>query len=153
MIDPAMAIDFIYHRAMSPSQDHTPHASVWRLPLLAAGWLCVGLGIIGAFLPVMPTTIFMIAALACFAKASPRLEQWLLDHPRFGPSLRAWKEEGAISRKAKRIAVVAMAVSWSIVAATAHNFFVPLGVGVVLVMVATYVVTRPLPAVRESSKA
>jgi uncharacterized membrane protein YbaN (DUF454 family) len=149
MIDPAMLIDFIYHRAMSDSESHAPQESVWRLPLLAAGWVFVGLGIVGAFLPVMPTTIFMIAALACFAKASPRLAQWLLDHPRFGPPLRAWKEEGAISRRAKRLAVIAMAVSWGIVAATAHGIAVPLGVGAVLVMVAIYVVTRPLPAGRE----
>ncbi|MBY0510315.1 MAG: YbaN family protein [Rhodospirillaceae bacterium] len=134
---------------MSGVPNPTPQESVWRLPLLAAGWLFVGLGIVGAFLPVMPTTIFMIAALACFAKASPRLARWLLDHPRFGPPLRAWTEEGAISKKSKRLAVAAMAVSWGIVAATAHNILVPVGVGAVLVIVAIYVATRPLPAARE----
>jgi uncharacterized membrane protein YbaN (DUF454 family) len=144
MIDPAAVIDFIYHQGM-PLSDEQPTASVWRLPLLAAGWIFVGLGIVGAFLPVMPTTIFMILALACFAKASPRLAQWLLDHPQFGPPLRAWKEEGAISPKAKRIAVIAMAVSWGIVVATSHGFAVSAIVGVILVAVAAYVWTRPTP--------
>lgn len=55
-----------------------------------AGWLMVALGFIGALLPVMPTTIFLIAAAGCFARSSPRFERWLLDHPRFGPPLVAW---------------------------------------------------------------
>lgn len=129
---------------MSRSQNRAA-AHIWRWPLLVAGWVFVGLGIIGAFLPVMPTTIFMIAALACFAKASPRFEQWLLAHPRFGPPLRAWREEGAISTRAKRIAVISMAVSWIIVVVTSHGVLIALVVGAVLIAVATYVWTRPLP--------
>jgi len=112
---------------------------------LAAGWVCVGLGIVGALLPVMPTTVFMIAALACFAKGSPEAARKLLDHPRFGPPLRAWKIHGAISERAKLMAVGAMAVSWAIVAATSGNWVVPAIVGVILIAVAAYVITRPLP--------
>ena len=62
-----------------------------RLGWLAMGWICVALGIIGALLPLMPTTIFLILAAGCFARSSPRLEAWLLDHPRVGPTLRAWR--------------------------------------------------------------
>jgi uncharacterized membrane protein YbaN (DUF454 family) len=119
---------------------------ITRTVYLVAGWVCVALGVIGAFLPVMPTTVFMIAALACFAKGSPETARRLLDHPRFGPSLRAWKSEGAISARSKTVAVTAMAASWGIVAYTQEGWIVPTVVGAILIAVATYVLTRPLPS-------
>ncbi|PSD26304.1 DUF454 domain-containing protein, partial [Stenotrophomonas maltophilia] len=57
--------------------------------------------VFGALLPVMPTTIFLILAVGCFARSSPKFEQRLLAHPRYGPSLRLWREQGAVSRKGK----------------------------------------------------
>ncbi len=107
--------------------------------------MLVCLGVIGAFLPVMPTTVFLIGALACFARGSPRLESWLLNHPRFGPALQAWRAEGAIPARAKKVAVAMMAVSLMIVVAVSHSWIVPVIVGAVLVAVAAYVITRPLP--------
>lgn len=73
---------------------------------LAAGLFCVALGFIGIFLPVLPTTPFLILAVACFARSSQRLESWMLDHPRFGPLLRDWRRRGAIPRRAKMMAFV-----------------------------------------------
>ena len=74
----------------------------WRRGLyLVLGLACVGLGIAGVFLPVLPTTPFMIRAAACFARSSTRLEAWLLGHRRFGPVLRDWRARGAIPRRAK----------------------------------------------------
>ena len=58
---------------------------------LALGIGFVALGFIGAFLPVLPTTPFLVLAAACFARSSPRLENWLLQHPQFGPLLRNWR--------------------------------------------------------------
>jgi uncharacterized membrane protein YbaN (DUF454 family) len=78
---------------------------------LAVGFVCLGLAVIGAALPVMPTTVFVILAAWCFARSSPGLERRLLEHPRFGPHIVRWRERGAISRPAKRAAVVALAIS------------------------------------------
>lgn len=84
-----------------------------RLIYLGLGWLFVGLGVIGAFLPVMPTTPFLLLAVGCFARSSPKLEAWLMNHKTFGPPLRNWREKGAISRRAKIMAVSLMALSYA----------------------------------------
>jgi uncharacterized protein len=78
---------------------------------LAAGWASVAAGTIGIFLPILPTVPFMILAAFCFARSSPKLEAKLLNHPRYGPHLVAWREKGVVSRRAKWSATVAFAVS------------------------------------------
>ncbi|MCX5497508.1 YbaN family protein [Kaistia dalseonensis] len=85
-----------------------------RLAYLTGGWLMVVLGIIGLFLPVMPTTIFLILAAWFFSKSSPRFEAWLLNHPLFGPPIRDWRKTGAIGAKAKIMAVTSMAAGYAI---------------------------------------
>ncbi len=91
-----------------------------RYLYLGFGWFFVGLGIVGAFLPVMPTTIFLIIAAWCFARSSPELEAWLLAHPVFGTALRRWREKGAISRRAKLMASGMIAASYTVFLLTAH---------------------------------
>lgn len=76
-----------------------------RKALVLAGHGFVGLGTIGALVPVMPTTIFFILAAACYARGNPRLHDRLLAHPRFGPALRDWEEHRAMSPRAKALAI------------------------------------------------
>ncbi|MCX7285450.1 MAG: YbaN family protein [Novosphingobium sp.] len=80
-----------------------------RYLYLAGGVVSVGLGVIGAFLPLLPTVPFLLLAAFCFARSNPAWEQRLLDHPRYGPPLRQWRERRAISRKGKIAALAAMA--------------------------------------------
>lgn len=75
---------------------------------LALGLVMTGIGILGAFLPVMPSTIFFMAAVFFFARSSPRMERWLLEHPLFGPPVIAWRDHQAIPRKAKYTAFTGM---------------------------------------------
>lgn len=74
------------------------------------GFLALGLGAIGAVLPIMPTVPFLLLAVYFFARSSPELEKKILDHPHWGPQVNDWRERRAISRKSKTIAIVAMAI-------------------------------------------
>jgi len=68
--------------------------------------MSVALGFIGAFLPILPTTPFLILALSLFAKSSPRFHQMLLNTPWFGQSLQQWESTKTISKKAKVRAII-----------------------------------------------
>ena len=85
-----------------------------RFGYVALGCVFVALGVVGAFLPVMPTTVFMIGALWAFSMSSKRLEAWLLGHPRFGPPLVAWRAHRVIPLRVKVFAFSSMAVSLGI---------------------------------------
>lgn len=82
-----------------------------RVVYLLLGLASIGLGILGAVLPIMPTVPFLILAAWCFGKSNPVWEQRLLDHPRFGSHIRAWRERGAIARIGKMGATFAFAAS------------------------------------------
>ena len=76
-----------------------------------AGFLFVGIGAVGAVLPLLPTVPFLLLSLFCFARGNPVWEQRLLAHPHYGPMLRDWRTRRAIPRKAKVGALVTMAIS------------------------------------------
>ena len=105
--------------------------------------MCVGVAAIGALVPLLPTTLFLILALACFTRGSPRLARKLLAHPRFGPPLAAWQQHRIISRRAKTLAVVGMALAVVLVALATDGWLATALVGATLLGVAGYVVTRP----------
>jgi uncharacterized membrane protein YbaN (DUF454 family) len=75
------------------------------------GTLCVAIGIVNAFIPLLPTTVFLLIGMWAYGKGDPAMRQRLLDHPRFGPSLRLWVERRQISRKGKVAAVLGIAAS------------------------------------------
>ncbi len=82
--------------------------------LVIFGWLFIVLGAIGAMLPILPTTPFLIVALALFAKSSPRFHQMLLNNARFGPILKQWEDKKTLSRKTKYKATFLIIITFSI---------------------------------------
>jgi uncharacterized protein len=87
---------------------------LWRALALAS----LLLGIVGAFLPVLPTTPFLLVAAWAASKGWPQFEAWLLAHPRWGPPVRRWRDHRAVPRSAKWLASITMLASVTLVAAS-----------------------------------
>ena len=96
----------------TPSDVGAPARSkLWLRVQSALALVFFVIGLIGAFLPLLPTTVFWILACIFAFRGSPRLRSFMLNHPVFGPGLRLWFEHGAISRKSKVFALVSMTLS------------------------------------------
>lgn len=100
------------HRDIQQSR----HRSV-RYALLAVGWLSVVIGVIGIFVPVLPTTPFLLLAAACFARSSKRFYRWLVEHPRLGPWIRDYLDGNGIPLKGK---VYAISLMWTSIALSCY---------------------------------
>src|SRR5512145_1590412 len=106
---------------MAPREyPETRHAWL-RWLLLGIGWLSVALGVIGIFVPVLPTTPFLLLAAACFVRSSRHFYQWLVDHPHLGPWIRDYLEGNGIPLKGK---VYALALMWASI--TLSCYLVPM---------------------------
>ena len=114
-----------------------------RLILLIVGWLCVGLGFVGIFVPGLPTTIFLIIALWAFARSSKRFHTWLLNHQRFGPILRNWESHKVVPIKAKIVMVILQILVVIMVQYTFNSLFITVALLIVLILVAWYVISLP----------
>jgi hypothetical protein len=79
-----------------------------RVAMLVAGFVCVGLAALGVFLPLLPTTPFLLVAAASFARSSPRFYRALLGNRVFGPLIRDWREYRSVPRRAKLMAITAI---------------------------------------------
>jgi len=82
--------------------------------LLAAGVACVALGVVGIFLPLLPTTPFMLLAAACFARSSRRFHEWLLANRTFGPLILEWEKHRSLPRRTKLTAIVLMSLTLAV---------------------------------------
>ena len=109
-----------------------------------AGLFLTGLGLVGAVVPLLPTTIFLILAAACFARSSPRLEAKILNHPKFGPFVRDWRDRGAIPLRGKLFAMGGMAGGYAVFAYAARpELALALGVAAAMALIAAWIWTRP----------
>lgn len=111
----------------------------------AGGCACVGVALVGTVLPLLPTTPFLLLAAWLFSKSSPQLRDRLYRHPRFGPLLRDWQEEGAIPIRAKVAALGALSTSWLVILLLASGPLVPSLAGLAMAGVGTFIATRPDP--------
>ena len=114
-----------------------------KIVWMAGGWVALGLGIVGAVLPLLPTTPFVLLAAYCFARSSPRLQLWLESHRIFGPMIANWRRYGAISVRTKIYSLSTMAASPFLTWALDAPIWALIAQIVMLIGAATFVVTRP----------
>ncbi|MNM81440.1 Inner membrane protein YbaN [compost metagenome] len=105
----------------------------------------ITLGIIGAILPGMPTTVFLILAAWAASKGWPQMDDWLLNHPKYGPTLRDWRANGTVPRKAKWIASIMMAISGIIMLFTSAPLLVKAFTDITMFIVAVWLWLCPEP--------
>jgi len=113
--------------------------TLWRTFALAN----VGLALLGMVLPVLPSVPFLIVAAWAGSRGWPRLETWLLEHPRHGPAIRRWRDNGAIPRRAKWLATTMMVVSATVLALMAVPGWVKLAAPSMMAGVAVWLWRRP----------
>lgn len=91
-----------------------PRAPVWVRPVyLVVGFLALGLGVAGSFVPLLPTVPFLLLAAWCFARSSRRLHGWLVTHHRLGPMIAPFRAGGFMPRRAKLTVLLLMAATFT----------------------------------------
>jgi uncharacterized membrane protein YbaN (DUF454 family) len=120
------------------------HVRRWLWLVLA--YACLALGIVGIFLPGLPTTPFVLLAAYAAARGSKRLHAWLLAHRLFGPMIRDWEASGAVSRKAKYWAIGTMALCALVFFLTAPKWWMAATGTAIMAVVGTWLWRRPEPA-------
>jgi uncharacterized membrane protein YbaN (DUF454 family) len=106
------------------------------------GFVSLALGIIGVFLPILPTTPFIILAAWCFVRSSERAHAWLYRQPLFGTALKNWDQKKAIARPAKLLAISMILVSIAVMWWRIANPYVTVSLSIVMVAVIVFIATR-----------
>jgi len=126
----------------------TPRRGIARLLYLVTGFLFVGLAGLGAILPILPTTPFLLLAAACFARSSRRFYDWLLSTRVFGPLIRDWRDHRIIPVKAKVWAVALIAIVGGISVVAVPLVPVKIGLAVCLLGIVVWLLHIPSVSVR-----
>jgi uncharacterized membrane protein YbaN (DUF454 family) len=135
-------------RGMAPPGDETgPDTAavspLWRVVLLVVGTAALILAVIGIFLPVLPTTPFLLVTAACYARASTRLYEWLLGQPSLGPIIVEWRRSRSLPPGVKERALVAMAVTFTISIVVVDVLLLRAGLVVAAIVLATFLYRIP----------
>lgn len=116
-----------------------------NLPWLMLGLVSVALGVVGLVLPLLPTTPFLLLGAYGFARSSPRLHAWLVNHPQLGGYIRDWQAHRAIGRRAKLAAASAMLAAFGLSVALGLAPALLVVQGAVLLAAGAFVLSRPSP--------
>jgi len=138
--------------ASKPSQKPTK-SKPFRILLIGAGIVCVCLGVLGIFLPIMPTTVFLLLAATCFIRSSDRLYGWLISHRILGTYIKAAQGKSGMPLKAK---VIMLSVLWITILYSAFFFARQLWLQVILLAIAVgvsaFIITRKTLKLNEHSR-
>lgn len=115
------------------------------LPWLLLALLALGLGLVGIFVPGLPTTPLVLVSAWAAARGSPRLHAWLLAHRRFGPALAAWERERAIPLAAKVASALGMAACAALLLVRVRPLTLPLLATLLMALVSAWIWSRPSP--------
>lgn len=114
------------------------------------GWLSFALGVIGAFLPLLPTTPLILLASFFFSKGSPKFYQWLIQQKYFGDLIRDWNEYGVVSKKSKIMSASCMFIIFIyFVIFTNRPLWMHVALGVIFISVSVFVSSRPSVRVKK----
>lgn len=140
------------HHAHASSPGRQRHGRTdWSQPALERTWRTVGMasmviGVINAFIPLLPTTVFLLIGVWAYGKGDPAMRERLLHHPRYGRGLRLWIENRQITRRGKLAAVGGIALSAAVTAATLGPRPVMWVIVTGLAGLSLYLATRAEPA-------
>jgi uncharacterized membrane protein YbaN (DUF454 family) len=105
------------------------------------GFLFIALGTIGVFLPVLPTTPFILLAAGCFSRSSKKWHNWLLSNKLFGPGIHRWESQRCVNCKTKVISLLSMAVmGGGSLALASHSFYFKLAAGALMLVGAVSII-------------
>ncbi|MEO9273409.1 YbaN family protein [Marinomonas sp. 5E14-1] len=115
-----------------------------RILYLMLGWLSLITGIIGIFLPLLPTTPLVLLAAWCFSKSSDRFHAWLLNHKFFGPIVKDWQSSDGIPKRSRNRAIIFMWAGMAISITLVWRFWATMGLIFIGICVSIYLLRMPL---------
>lgn len=125
---------------------------VKKVLFFSAGIISFALGIIGAFLPIMPTVPFILLSAFCFSKSSHKIHDWMIGHPKMGPHIISWRDEGIIPLKVKHFVTVVVPISFAF---TFSLVQIHIAIEITLVVIATgvllFIWSRPHQSTKSPS--